>query len=415
MSWWCPPDGIELPTFAALRGGGQTRSWTQRRPWNLRYSEDQPRDEHGRFGSGGGDSSATTAADVKNDDQYHAFAGVWDISDNQAVQDWSYSPDYHSDRGWQERSFQTKDVVAGQNVKMDDAYIKELAAKPPEPLAQQESPIVVAHIGGVDVVLDGNHRAAAAAIAGRPFQAYYRDISSHLPVSELPPRVRSWSLRYSEDQPRDEHGRFGSGSSDSSKTEASASFSKLNAAAAEFTAADGVIHSVDPAEAEEKQFEVKDLEETMGIDPRTGEDTPAPGQEISQDARDAMGARFTEFALEDVMRAPDLYDTKVAEVYGLGVTGAISVRDQVESEGGGARAAYIDYLGTMGTQEGTGSALVKEAAKDAAARGLPLVGSPTLDAAPWWQSQVGFHGDPLGLGWDVDGLTVEETKNLANS
>lgn len=61
MSWWQVSGGVELESFAELRTGERSE---------LRYSDDQPRDEGGRFGSGGGSSSTTTGG-------IHAAASRW--------------------------------------------------------------------------------------------------------------------------------------------------------------------------------------------------------------------------------------------------------------------------------------------------------------------------------------------------
>lgn len=129
------------------------------------------------------------------------------------------------------------------------------------------------------------------------------------------------------------------------------------------------------------------------------------GEEWLQDE----GVRFTDFALA----GPFDYDTAhvfVAEQEGTGIAGALSIIERPNSLG--ETVAFVDYLGTTGFAEGTGSALVRDAARWAAQHDVALVGDPTGAALPFWKA-LGWELDPAGVGENVWGWTMEATKVAA--
>jgi hypothetical protein len=210
-------------------------------------------------------------------------------------------------------------------------------------------------------------------------------------------------LAYSPDQPRDDHGRFGEGESGSSPA-GSAGLDALNTSAAKFDENGG---STEPLDLGENKDEI-DIEDVVA---QLDDVHELVGEDLSD--RSKVGFLFTEYAIRGAVE--DNTSTIVAQGEGVGMAGAISVIDRPEetTEDGTVPAyAYVDYLGSTGVVPGAGSALVKAAAGEAAAKGLPLMGSPTPDALPFWQS-VGWTQDPLGVGSDYWGWTAEETKAAA--
>lgn len=124
-----------------------------------------------------------------------------------------------------------------------------------------------------------------------------------------------------------------------------------------------------------------------------------------------LGVRFTDRALSGYV-GPD-FDSAVlvAGMDGVGLAGAAYITSRDED---GVETAYLDLIGTTGIAEGAGSVLIKEAAKWAAERDLPLVGDPIAEASEFYE-KLGWEYDPLGMGWSVAGWTAEETKEIASS
>jgi GNAT superfamily N-acetyltransferase len=123
------------------------------------------------------------------------------------------------------------------------------------------------------------------------------------------------------------------------------------------------------------------------------------------------GVVLTRAALNEIFDGEDnIAQVFVAGNEETGLAGALSLADTTGlTDRGGA---YVSFLGTTGLEEGAGSALVQAATKWAADRDLPLVGTPTADAMPFWK-KMGWHYDPENTGEDVYGLTIAETKAAA--
>lgn len=154
-------------------------------------------------------------------------------------------------------------------------------------------------------------------------------------------------------------------------------------------------------EIEELISQVDDLEEMLSEENLTD--------------RDREGIKFTRFALETSQKVSGI--VFVAESEGLGIAGALDaflVEADPDVEGS-VDSIYVDYLGSTGVQAGAGTALVREVAKYAAERGMPIVGNPTEDALKFWVDSIGWKPDPEGIGAEMYGFTAEQTAEFANT
>lgn len=146
--------------------------------------------------------------------------------------------------------------------------------------------------------------------------------------------------------------------------------------------------------------------------------------EMAPELADTTGVQFTRHALNEALEYADAgmaADLIIAQGEDVGVAGALfltwrdagdEISDATEGAANSSPLAFVDFVGSVGTVSGTGSALVREAAKAAAAKGVPLVGQPVADALPFWKS-VGWVDDPTGEGLAVMGWTAEQTKEAA--
>lgn len=120
------------------------------------------------------------------DSDYAGFKGVWggDIATNPDIEGGIFVPDgdYLADKRFSKRSFDVGDLYAGQDVPLATDNVAALA-KNGITFDPMEPPIV-AHVNGVDVLLDGHHRAAAAALRGEKLDVVYIDLGK---VDGLPP------------------------------------------------------------------------------------------------------------------------------------------------------------------------------------------------------------------------------------
>jgi hypothetical protein len=159
----------------------------------VRYSEDQPRDKDGRFGSGGVYEKAFgKIGDVKTADEV-----VSSVGNMQAY-------DVLKSRGGMDAKFVLKDIPVG-SVKTSNKTEKETVKTYAEKTGT--APPIVVYEGEI---IDGNHRMAAAKERGdKTIKAYvgYKNEESER------------SLRFNADQPRDKDGKFTMGNVASFKNE----------------------------------------------------------------------------------------------------------------------------------------------------------------------------------------------------
>lgn len=166
-------------------------------------------------------------------------------------------------------------------------------------------------------------------------------------------------------------------------------FADMRKNAGEFEKEGGDLRYMNPGEMEARVDEVEQMREFMDIKPH-----------------EDVGIDFTKYAMQD---AGDTSKVIMATTED-GIAGALSI---VPNEGSdGRKTAYVDYLGTTGIAEGTGSALVEEATKWAADNNMPIVGHPVADAMGFWD-KMGWKADPEQLGESVYGLTLDQTKAAA--
>ena len=126
---------------------------------------------------------------------------------------------------------------------------------------------------------------------------------------------------------------------------------------------------------------------------------------------EGKGTHFTRLALEQE-------NVKVAKVPGLGVAGAVGYSEPQmhpfeRSMGITEPRMHIEYLGTTGIAEGTGSALVNEVIREAAVRGVDISLEAENDNAAGFFESVGFEEDVYGIGSRLHGMTAERARELA--
>lgn len=168
--------------------------------------------------------------------------------------------------------------------------------------------------------------------------------------------------------------------------------------------------------------QVRRIEDGIELDELIGQasDIEEQSKEENLSDREIKGIEFTKFALQGHLflgSEDNRAAVFVAESEGLGLAGALNayVYEIDPDLDGAIPSLYIDYLGSTGVQSGTGTALVKEAAKYAASLGMPLVGSPSGDALKFWVDKIGWKPDPEGIGADIYGFTLKETMEFAES
>jgi predicted ABC-type ATPase len=168
--------------------------------------------------------------------------------------------------------------------------------------------------------------------------------------------------------------------------------------------------------------QVRRIEDGIELDELIGQasDIEEQSKEENLSDREIKGIEFTKFALQGHLflgSEDNRAAVFVAESEGLGLAGALNayVYEIDPDLDGDVASLYIDYLGSTGVQSGTGTALVKEAAKYAASLGMPLVGSPSGDALKFWVDKIGWKPDPEGIGADIYGFTLKETMEFAES
>ena len=123
------------------------------------------------------------------------------------------------------------------------------------------------------------------------------------------------------------------------------------------------------------------------------------------------GVQFTKFAMDSSGQVPGtrvfVAQTQPDKKWPY-IAGAISM---YEYEGEGL---HVDYLGTTGITDGTGTALARQAAKIAAEKGLSVIGEPESEGALEFWKKLGWHEDPDGIGTQAWGWTAEEAKIIAS-
>jgi hypothetical protein len=133
----------------------------------------------------------------------------------------------------------------------------------------------------------------------------------------------------------------------------------------------------------------------------------ALGQDYA-DPKDT-GFRFTKFALNSD-------EGYVAHAEGGGVAGALGLhrmtRDDLVGEPLHEPHLYIDYLGSTGIADGTGSALVHRALREAADGGWGVRLEPSDDNAAAFWTKMGMKIDPWDVGTDYWGMTAAEVRRL---
>lgn len=111
--------------------------------------------------------------DEEPEQQYSAFKGIKpDLVNDEKVAEELYSYDYETDRRYERRKVDPKTLYAGQDGKLDQGYVDKLT-KEGLPEFDPETPPIVAVIDGLPTMIDGHHRAAAAAARGEKVEVQY--------------------------------------------------------------------------------------------------------------------------------------------------------------------------------------------------------------------------------------------------
>lgn len=192
-----------------LTGAQTTAFGPQGEPITTRFDPDQPRDKDGKFGSGG----TSSWTDKDGNRKFPTHSSVIETSPFKS----GPREDY--------KNIKTSAFEAVKSAPVQEVSVDTLVTGQPALDASRLStfdkstapPIEILRYKGNDWIVQGNHRAASAWVAGeKTISAHVLNLDSapkYLKNTErfLGPQSEPLDLRFSEDQPRDSDGRFTGG------------------------------------------------------------------------------------------------------------------------------------------------------------------------------------------------------------
>lgn len=115
-----------------------------------------------------------------------------------------------------------------------------------------------------------------------------------------------------------------------------------------------------------------------------------------------LGFRFTKFALSEDR-------VFIAGQEGQGIAGALGFYAEPDTD----EEVHVNYPGSTGIAEGTGSALTREMIREAARLGRGIALEPVDAGAEAFWTKMGMTVDPWGYDTDVWGMTAERVRTVA--
>lgn len=190
--------------------------WFQSEDKSLKYTDDEPRDDHGRWSDGGGGSSSEGLRRLNGILEGHDNARAKTISTAEVFADVETKNEYgHSyaamtnDYGQEDKQAPERTIDpsndGGLVATQDDLHVAALRAYIKDPSKSGDSLPILVHFKNSTYVSDGHHRIAAAMLRGdKKMRVEYWD------VDKWEANGRK-ALKYTDDEPRDDHGRWSDG------------------------------------------------------------------------------------------------------------------------------------------------------------------------------------------------------------